>query len=100
MLKARIETVLAVVAGTLAVVTLIWPTWIETLFGVEPDAGSGEAEWWIVVVLALVAVAPGLLARRDYTAARRLSAEGALLRPEEVAPCHAADLRICLGVPS
>lgn len=77
MLKARIETVLAVVAGTLAVVTLIWPTWIESLFGVTPDAGSGEAEWWVVVVFAVVAVASALLARRDYRSARRLAAEGA-----------------------
>jgi hypothetical protein len=77
MLKSRIETGLAVVAGALAVVTLFWPTWIETLFGVEPDAGSGEAEWWVVAVLALVAVMSGILARRDYRAARRLLSEGA-----------------------
>jgi H+/Cl- antiporter ClcA len=77
MLKARIESALAVVAGALAVITLFWPTWIETLFGVEPDGGSGEAEWWIVVVLALVAAASGLLARRDFAAARRLPPEGA-----------------------
>jgi hypothetical protein len=77
MLKSRIETGLAVVAGALAVVTLFWPTWIETLFGVSPDAGSGEAEWWVVAVLALVAVMSGILARRDYRAARRLPSEGA-----------------------
>jgi hypothetical protein len=77
MLKSRIETGLAVVAGALAVVTLFWPTWIETLFGVEPDAGSGEAEWWVVAVLGLVAVMSGILARRDYRAARRLLSEGA-----------------------
>lgn len=76
MLKARIETSFAVVAGVLAAVTLIWPTWIETLFGVEPDAGSGAAEWLIVVVLALVAVTSGLFARRDYRAVRRLPPEG------------------------
>jgi len=77
MLKARIETCLAVVAGTLAVATLFWPTWIETLFGVEPDGGSGEAEWLIVAVLALVAVMLGLLARRHYRVARQLPSEGA-----------------------
>jgi H+/Cl- antiporter ClcA len=71
MLKARIETALAVVAGALAVATLVWPTWIETLFGVEPDGGSGATEWWLVVALALVALVAGLLARRDFAAARR-----------------------------
>jgi Na+-driven multidrug efflux pump len=77
MLKARIETALAVITGILAVVTLIWPTWIETLFGVEPDAGSGAAEWWVVVFLSGVAVASGLLARLDYRAAGRRPSEGA-----------------------
>lgn len=76
MLKARIETGLAVLAGVLALVTFIWPTWIESLFGVEPDGGSGAAEWWIVVVLALGAVVLGLFARRDYVVARRLRSEG------------------------
>jgi hypothetical protein len=71
MLKARIETALAVVAGVLALATLVWPTWLETLFGVEPDGGSGVAEWWLVVALALVALVAGLLARRDFAAARR-----------------------------
>jgi hypothetical protein len=77
MLKARIETTLAVVAGALAVVTLFWPTWIESLLGAAPDAGGGEAEWAVVLVFALVAVVAGLLARRDYRAARRLRPEGA-----------------------
>jgi H+/Cl- antiporter ClcA len=71
MLKARIETALAVVAGVLAVATLVWPTWLETLFGVEPDGGSGATEWWLVVALAVVALVAGLLARRDFAAARR-----------------------------
>jgi hypothetical protein len=46
MLKARIETALAVVAAALAVVTFIWPIWIETVFSVDPDGGDGTAEWW------------------------------------------------------
>jgi hypothetical protein len=71
MLKARIETTLAVVTGVLAVVTLIWPTWIETLFGVDPDAGSGATERWIVLLLAGVSIASGLLARHDFRVARR-----------------------------
>jgi len=77
MLRARIEAGFAVVAGALAVVTLIWPTWIETLFSFEPDRGSGEAEWWIVIAFALVAATLGLLARRDYRSARRLNADPA-----------------------
>jgi hypothetical protein len=76
MLRARIETTLAIVTGVLAVLTLVWPTWIEALFGAEPDAGSGVAEWWVVLVLAAVAVGSGLLAHRDYRAARRRPSPG------------------------
>jgi hypothetical protein len=46
--------------------TLFWPRWIESLTGLEPDAGSGEAEWAIVILFAALALAVGLLARRDY----------------------------------
>ena len=66
MLRPRLETALAVILAVLAVVTLFWPRWIEVLTGLEPDAGSGEAEWGIVVLLAVLALAAGLLARRDY----------------------------------
>jgi hypothetical protein len=76
MLKARIETVLAVVAAALAVVTFIWPDWIETVFSVDPDGGNGTAEWLVVGLLALVAVTAAMLARRDYRRTRGLTAEG------------------------
>jgi hypothetical protein len=76
MLKARIETALAVVAVALAVVTFIVPDWIETVFSVDPDGGNGTAEWWVVGLFALVAVTAAMLARRDYRRARALMVEG------------------------
>lgn len=42
--RARLELVLAVGFVGLAVVTAIWPTWIESIFEVAPDGGSGAAE--------------------------------------------------------
>jgi hypothetical protein len=54
--------VLAILTG----VTLHWPRWIENLSWLDPDAGSGEAEWGIATVLAVLALAAGLSARRDY----------------------------------
>jgi hypothetical protein len=70
--RARIEAGLAVLGGCLLVLTLIFPTWIEAITGLEPDAGSGELELFIAGALLLISVASALLARRDY---RRLALE-------------------------
>jgi len=70
MLRPRSETALAILSGALAVITTIWPRWIEALFGVDPDGGDGSVEWWLVALLALVAVGSALLARRDYRRVR------------------------------
>src|SRR4051812_36231104 len=52
------EAALATLTGLLLVLTLITPQWIEVLFDVDPDGGSGALEW--AVVGALAAVAAGL----------------------------------------
>ena len=44
--------------------TLIWPTWIELAFGVDPDGGNGELEWLVVVASLIVMIGASLLARR------------------------------------
>ena len=66
MIRARIELGLAAVFAVLTAVTLVWPTWIESLTGLEPDRGSGEAEWWIVVVLAAVSATSAIAARIEW----------------------------------
>jgi 4-amino-4-deoxy-L-arabinose transferase-like glycosyltransferase len=69
--RARIEIVLSALLGTATIVTAVWPTWIEGLFGFEPDGGNGNTEWWIVAVLAVATIAATALARRDLRVARR-----------------------------
>ena len=68
--KARvrfwIEVILAAVTAALLLLTLISREWVEEVFGVEPDAGSGALEWAIVVALALATVAFSLLARAEW----------------------------------
>ena len=66
MLRARIELAIACVATVLTGAAVLWPAWIESLSGLEPDGGSGEAEWWLAIVFAAVAAGSALLARRDY----------------------------------
>jgi len=70
MIRARLELLLSGVFGLAVIATIIWPTWIENLTGLEPDRGSGEAEWWLVVLLGSAAVVAALLARRDFRAPR------------------------------
>ena len=69
-LRVRIEIVLSALLGTATIVTALWPTWIEGLFGSDPDGGNGTAEWWIVAVLAVITVATAALARRDLRVVR------------------------------
>jgi hypothetical protein len=71
MTRVRIELILAAIFVVLAVVTSIWPDWIEALFEESPDGGSGAFEWALVGVFGLLAVVAAVLARRDYRAARR-----------------------------
>ena len=70
-LRVRIEIVLSALLGMATIVTALWPTWNEGLFGFDPDGGNGTAEWWIVAVLAVVTVAAAALARRDLRVVRR-----------------------------
>lgn len=76
MLRARIEIVFSALLGTATIATAVWPTWIEGLFGFEPDGGNGMTEWWIVAVLAVATIAAAALARRDLSVVRRRASIG------------------------
>ena len=69
--RLRIQVVLAVISAALSILTMVFPTWIEELTGLEPDAGSGALEWAIAGIFLAAAVVSALLARRSY---RRLAA--------------------------
>lgn len=60
-----IEVALAVIAAGLAILTLITREWIELLFGVDPDQGSGALEWALVIALFVASIALALIARWD-----------------------------------
>lgn len=64
------EVVLAVASAVLAVATAVHPDWIESLTGLDPDAGSGSVEWAITLILALAAVALAVGARFTRSALR------------------------------
>jgi hypothetical protein len=72
-----VEVAAAVFAGPLAVLTLFWPDWIETVFRVDPDQGSGALEWAVVVGLAVVAMVASFMARREWVRGLGPTTEGA-----------------------
>ncbi|BCW70448.1 hypothetical protein NicSoilB8_14920 [Arthrobacter sp. NicSoilB8] len=62
MVRMVVEFALAGIFMLLAIVTAVNSQWIETVFGIDPDRGSGALEGIIVAsfgVLALVAAGLG-----------------------------------------
>ena len=83
--RGRIQVLCAVVAGLLAVLAALVPTWIEEATALEPDGGSGELEWLLAAAFGVISVVLWVMA---YLTRRRLVAiqpdpaqHVALLRP-------------------
>jgi hypothetical protein len=64
--RLALDVVGAVSALGLAILTLVWRDWIETLFRVNPDAASGTVEWVVVFAFAAVSIGLGLMARHEW----------------------------------
>jgi hypothetical protein len=65
-----VESASALTTVILAVVTLVWPQWIEAVFGVDPDGGSGAAEVAVVGVLAIITLVLAGAAGLEWRRAR------------------------------
>jgi hypothetical protein len=61
---------LAVVSAVFLLLTLLWKDWIELVFRVDPDGGSGALEWGIAAAALAVTVTFATLAHRDRPRAR------------------------------
>ena len=67
-----VEIGLAAITGLLALITPIFPDWIEFVSGWDPDQHDGSVEWMIVVglfVVTIVIVALAAIEWRRTTAA-------------------------------
>jgi len=65
-----LEAILGAVTAILFLVTLLWRDWIEIVFRVEPDGGSGLLEWTIVALLLVATVALFTAARAEWRRAQ------------------------------
>ncbi|MFH8384159.1 ABC transporter permease [Kitasatospora sp. NPDC018058] len=72
-----LETVLGALSGLLFLITVVWPAWIETVFGLDPDAGNGAAEWLVVAATAVVTAVCALGARIEWRRTHPSSARAA-----------------------
>lgn len=64
MIQARTMNIFAIVLAVAAMLTAIWPSWIELAFRVDPDYGSGALEWGLAGTFAALSVVALLLSRR------------------------------------
>jgi hypothetical protein len=68
------ETGLALLSGSIAILTLFWHDWIEALTGFDPDYHNGSLEWAIVAGLAVISIVVALAARADWRRPRAIVA--------------------------
>jgi hypothetical protein len=66
-----IEALLSFGNSVLFVMTVAWKDWIEIVFNVDPDAGSGAVELAIVAVTLLLSMAFLAFARAEWRRASR-----------------------------
>jgi len=69
-LRFWLEVSMATITSFLLVLTLVWEDWIEEIFRVSPDAGSGSLERWIVGTLCVVTIALFVMARYEWRGTR------------------------------
>ena len=68
-----IETGMAIISAALLVSTLLWKDWIEIIFRIDPDAGSGAVEWTFVIAALAATIAFSMLARGEWRRASQFS---------------------------
>jgi hypothetical protein len=68
-----LEAGLAAASVVLLVATIFWKDWIEIVFRVDPDNGSGSFEWLIVGITAVAAVTCSILARMEWKRAQEVT---------------------------
>jgi hypothetical protein len=64
------EVIFASLTAVVGALTAVYPSWIEAVFAIDPDHGSGALEWAIVGVCFVATVVSLLAARACWREAR------------------------------
>lgn len=67
--RTSVEAALAIIAGVNLVLTALWREWIEVIFRVDPDGGSGSVERALLIGSAVAFALFVGLAARDWRTA-------------------------------
>lgn len=65
-MRAVLELAFSALSGICCAATLAWPEWIEAVFGIDPDRGSGSLEITLALATACCAIAFAALGRREW----------------------------------
>ena len=74
MVRMIVEFVCAGVFVLLGILTAVDPEWIEAVFHIDPDRGSGALEWIIVAAFGVLALLAAGLGTRTALSRRRTAA--------------------------
>lgn len=61
-----VEIALSVVSAAALALAAVWPQWIESTLGFEPDGGDGSTEWGWALTLSVATVVCIASARRTW----------------------------------
>jgi hypothetical protein len=68
-----LEVALAILTATAAIATIMWPEWIELLFGIEADESNGTLELGVTLLIAIVSTILAMAARTEWQRGWRLA---------------------------
>jgi hypothetical protein len=60
------EAALTLLNAALLLLTIVETDWIEAVFKIDPDAGSGAAEWGVMGITLLLTIVFFALARSEW----------------------------------
>ena len=78
--RVRLESAVAILTTMAAILTAAVPSWIEAIFGIDPDAGNGAVEWGVTIAFAAVTL---VVVRAARSTSRRLHARSAAMAVDE-----------------